>query len=265
MKRIVVPAIVAVAALVMAGVAWAPWETMSSLAVNDVTVCRNATSYYLANFEHAPDPTLTFNVGVGFAYTVDSSLPPPDRYSAPPVAVTTVPLPFAPVPFPDGADEIAYYTGFSGWVPFSSEQDPNAAAPYDQITLIGSYPDTMNLSADKNYDIADCYLLPMSVDAIDLSRPNRTVDVTLSSASSPVAISASDLDPSTIQFGAIGGTSTAAPVRAKVKGSQLLLRFRVGETGITCDALTGRLTGQLSDGRQVIGTAELTLQPCQYP
>ena len=261
MKRIVAGAIAALTALIVAAPAWAPWETMSSLAVNDVTVCRNGASFYLANFEFPPDPSQSFNVGVGFAYTVDPLLDPPDRYSDP-VAVTSVPLPFAPVPFPL-TDGVANYTGFSGLVPFSAAQDPAAAAPYDVITLIGSYPDLQDLSADKHYDVGDCYLLPMSVDRVDISKPAKKLKVVLSSATSPTALSPSDLDVSTVRFGATG--TEAAPVKAQVKQSQLVLTFLVGDTGITCDALTGKLTGQTTDGRHFIGTAELTIQPCLYP
>jgi hypothetical protein len=262
MKRIVAGAIAVLTALIVAGPAWAPWETMSALAVNDVTICRNAVSFYLADFEQAPDPAFSHSVDVGFAYTVDPLLDPPEKYSSA-VAVTSVPLPLAPVSFPDGVDGVANFTGFSGWVPFSAAQDPNAAAPYDVITLIGGYPDNDDLSADKFYDVGDCYLLPMSVDRVDIGKPDRKLKVVLSSATSPTALSPSDLVVSTIRFGATG--TEAAPVRAQVKKSELVLTFLVGETDITCDALTGKLIGQTSDGRQFIGTAELTVQPCLYP
>jgi hypothetical protein len=260
---------VAAAFLAVPGIAWAPWETMSALAVNDVVVCRNAASFYFANFEAPADAPPVSGIPVGFVFTLDPAGTPPDKYSSPPLAVPAVPLLQETVPFPDGVDGLAYLTNFSGWVPFSSAVDPNAAAPYDQITLVAGYPDEFDFSADKFYDIGDCYLLPMTPEVVNLSKPDKTLGVRLLSATSPVPLAPSDLVASTIRFGASG--TEASPVKIKIRElnddgvDDLLLQFRVGDTGITCDALTGRLTGQTGDGRQFIGTSKLTIDPCQYP
>jgi hypothetical protein len=78
---------------------------------------------------------------------------------------------------------------------------------------------------------------------------------------------ATSIDPTTVRFGATG--TEAFPVQVRFKdvdldgNRDLVLRFRIQDTGIKCGDTSVTLTGQLLSGTSIGGSSPITTIPCK--
>jgi hypothetical protein len=78
---------------------------------------------------------------------------------------------------------------------------------------------------------------------------------------------ATTVDSSTVRFGATG--AEAAPVRVALRDVDgdgdldMVLRFAIPETGITCGDTSASLTGQTAQGLSIIGSSPIKTVQCK--
>ena len=78
---------------------------------------------------------------------------------------------------------------------------------------------------------------------------------------------ATSVDPSTVRFGATGIEATPIHVQQRdVDGDgrrDMVVQFKIQETGIECGDTSASLTGQTSNGVSVIGAGPVITAPCK--
>ena len=78
---------------------------------------------------------------------------------------------------------------------------------------------------------------------------------------------ATSVDPSTVRFGATGIEATPIHVQQRdVDGDgrrDMVVQFKIQETGIECGDTSASLTGQTSNGVSIIGTGPVITAPCK--
>ena len=104
----------------------------------------------------------------------------------------------------------------------------------------------------------------MPANRLPLSSPERSKPVAILSTET---FDATTVDPTTVRFGATG--TEAAPrhlARNDVNGDgrpDLILRFRLGDTGIECGDTEAFLTGETFDGQAIEGSDAIKTVGCR--
>ena len=113
--------------------------------------------------------------------------------------------------------------------------------------------------------------LTIAIDVKPRVNPNKvnpnspkTINVAIFSTDE---LDASTIDPATVRFGATG--TEAAPVYVVLKDRirdghrDLILRFKIRDTGIKCGDTSASITGQISGGPSIVGSDLITTVQCK--
>jgi hypothetical protein len=98
--------------------------------------------------------------------------------------------------------------------------------------------------------------------------PNSTKNINVAIISAN-GFDATTVEPNTVRFGATG--AEAAPVQIAIRdvdgdGDQdMVLRFQIPDTGITCGDISAVLTAQTSNGLSIIGSSPINTVQCKQP
>jgi hypothetical protein len=243
--RLASAATAAVAVLLLVpGVAWAPWHSLSDEAFSDEALCRDGGRLILSTFEYFDESELA-TIPTTLTPTYDNvaftSPPAPD---APPEPDPVPPPPDGTVVFDDVVElKYAPVNSEINFRAYSVYLEPIWAFPLEPGDLIKFDWDSTDRGdiTEREFAVTDCLLdrsldvLPGASNVINFREKKLVVAVKTSEF-----IDASSIDVSSIRF----GPNEARPKKVRltdVDGDgdiDMLLQFRLRDTGISCGDTT---------------------------